>query len=394
MRALITTIAASGHFHPLVPFAGALEAAGHEVAFAAAGTFAPQVEASGFRCFAAGIGLEEVWSLFPETHAMDGIARRYFMRAHVFPGIWPERMLPDLLAVGATWRPDLVVRDASEFAGCVAAESWGIPHASIGASFGSAFPYTTRHALVPQLDILRARVDLPPDPDSTMRFRYLHLMSTPPALRDPATAYSSTTHIIRRVVFDRSGDEMLPDWVATLPDRPTILATLGTVANREVAIFRAILAALQDEPINLILTVGRDVDPETFGPRPANVHIERYIPLSLLLPHCDLVVCHGGFGTVIAALELGIPMVTIPISADQPEIAARCAEVGLGVTIGPSERTPDLIGSAVRTVLADESFRTNAERLRDDIAAMPNLEDAVGLLERLIKDKVPIIAAS
>jgi MGT family glycosyltransferase len=391
MRALFTTIAASGHFHPLVPFAAALEAAGHEVAFAAAASFAPQVEASGFQCFPAGIGREETFDLYPELRTMDGIAFREFARAHLFPGLRPERMLPDLLAIGATWRPDLVVRDGSEFAGCVAAESWGIPHASIGASFGSAFPYTTRHALVPQLDILRARVGLPPDPESTMRFRYLHLMSTPPALRDPATAYSSTTRFIRRVVFDRSGDETLPDWVVTLPERPTILATLGTVVNREADIFRAMLAALQDEPINLILTVGRDVDPEAFGPQPANVHIERYIPLTLLLPRCDLVVCHGGFGTVMAALELGIPLVTIPVSADQPEIASRCAEVGLGVTIGPSERTLDLIRSAVRTVLADASFRINAERVRDEIAAMPNLDDAVQLLDRLERDKAPIV---
>ena len=394
MRALFTTVAASGHFHPLVPFARAVEAAGHDIAFATAASFAPQVEASGFRCFPAGIGRGEILDVFPELRTMDGIAAREFHRAHIFPGLRPERMLPDLLAIGAAWRPDLVVRDGSEFAGCVAAEFWAIPHVSVGISFGSAFPYASRHALVPQLDVHRARVGLPPDPESVMRFRYLHLMNTPPALQDPATAYSPTTRFIRRVVFDQSGDETLPDWVATLPELPTILATLGTVANQEAAIFRAMLAALQDEPINLILTVGRDVDPEAFGPPPANVHIERYIPLSLLLPHCDLVVCHGGFGTVMAALELGIPLVTIPIAADQPEIAARCAEVGLGVTIGPAERTPDQIHSAVQTVLANPLYRTRAGQVRDEIAAMPDLGAAVELLERLVSDRLPLVGSA
>ena len=46
-----------------------------------------------------------------------------------------------------------------------------------------------------------------------------------------------------------------------------------------------------------------------------------------------------------------------------------------------------------RTVLANPSYRTRAERVRDEIAAMPNLDDAVELLERLVRDNAPIIVA-
>jgi UDP:flavonoid glycosyltransferase YjiC (YdhE family) len=46
----------------------------------------------------------------------------------------------------------------------------------------------------------------------------------------------------------------------------------------------------------------------------------------------------------------------------------------------------------VLTVLADPSYRANAERVRDEIAALPGPEFAVALLERLAAEKQPIYA--
>jgi UDP:flavonoid glycosyltransferase YjiC (YdhE family) len=80
------------------------------------------------------------------------------------------------------------------------------------------------------------------------------------------------------VVSDHVSGEELPAWVNHLPDRPTVCATLGSVFNRMPEIFRAIIEGLSEEPLNLILTVGHNQDPAEFGPQPANVHIERYIP--------------------------------------------------------------------------------------------------------------------
>lgn len=193
-----------------------------------------------------------------------------------------------------------------------------------------------------------------------------------------------------------SGVEQLPPWVADLPDRPTVYATLGTVFSAHPtgrATFPALLDALRDEPVNLILTVGRDNDPAQFGPQPDNVHIERFIPQSLLLPHCDLVVHQGGFSTITGTLNAGLPMVVIPISSDQPENAASCAALGVGRVIAPENRTPEAIRASVREVLGDPSYRRNAERVRDTMAALPGPEYAVQLLERLAAAKQPLLTA-
>jgi MGT family glycosyltransferase len=166
---------------------------------------------------------------------------------------------------------------------------------------------------------------------------------------------------------------------------------LGTVFN-EPTIFRAVIAGLRDAPLTLIVTVGRDQDPADYGPQPDNVHIERYIPLSLLLPHCDLAVTNGGSGTLTAALAHGLPLVVVPVTADQPANAARVAALGLGRVVLPAELTPEAAREAVLAVLADPASRRNAGRIRDEIAALPGPEHAVALLERLAARAAPVVA--
>jgi len=395
MRILFTTLQASGHFHPLVPIARAAVAAGHEVAFACAASFVPTVERVGFLAFPAGYDNRgrTIEELFPGFFKMTATVR-YWPMPNIFVGVYGVTMTPDLLPLAHEWQPDLIVRGSSEYGGCVAAEVLGIPHASIRTASPSS-QYGLRHLIAESLARLRELNGLPPDPDTEMPFRYLHLAAEPPRFRLPDGPVGPTVHPLRPVNFE-SGDEELPPWVASPPARPTIYATLGTVFSRSPAghaIFPAVLAALRDEPVNLIVTVGRDNDPAQFGPQPPNVHIERFIPQSALLPHCDLVVHHGGFSTVTGALNAGLPMVVIPISADQPYNAACCAALGVGVVIEPDNGTPEAIRAAVREVMDNPSYRQKAEQMRDEMAALPGPEHAVTLLERLAVEKQPLLAS-
>ncbi len=394
MRVLFTTLPYAGHFHPLVPIAQAAVAAGHEVAFACSASFMPAVGAAGFRAFPAGYDArgQPREMLFPALREMTDAARAEWMGPYIFVGIYGATMVPDLIALARHWPPDVIVRDTAEFAGCVAAETLALPHASVRTSAPSA-AYARRARYREALAPLRGRSGLPPDPDGAMPFRYLHLACEPPGFTPTGEASAPTAHHLRPVNFE-SGDEELPPWVADLPDRPTIYATLGTVFSAHPtgrAIFPAILEALRDEPVNLILTVGRDNDPADFGPQSGNVHIARFIPQSALLPHCDLVVQQGGFSTVTGALNAGLPMVVIPISADQPYNAECSAALGVGVVIEPDNRTPEAIWAAVRVVLADPTYRQKAEHVRDEMAALPGPEYAVELLERLARERRPLM---
>jgi UDP:flavonoid glycosyltransferase YjiC (YdhE family) len=393
-------LAGLGHFHPLVPAAQALRAAGHGVCFATALSLHSRVEASGFSALAAGFDRARngedprYLRLQAELEALpaDGPARTLFRIHRLFAGLYAERMISDLLAIVAEWRPDLIVREAAEFGACVAAEVVGIPHASVRSNTMLSAD-SARELVAVEMASLRSLYQLPPDPDDEMLFRFLHLGFEPPGFGDPDRAPAPTSHLLRPVPFSSSGDEALPDWIENLSDRPVVYATLGTVFNsRTPGLFETILDGLQDEPIDLILTIGRDRDPAELGHRPGNVHIERYIPQNLLLPHCDLVLNHAGFSTVAAALSHGLPIVAVPIDADQPVNAQRCVALGAAETIEPGQRTPDAIRHATLTVLRDPSYRRNAERVRDQIAELPGPEHAATLLARLASERQPIRA--
>jgi UDP:flavonoid glycosyltransferase YjiC (YdhE family) len=390
MRIVFTTQAGSGHWRPLVPLARALQAVGHEVAFATTPIACEALADLSFRCFPVGI---DDWLVDPGAAPArhDPTTPAASVWVDVFVNIRAMRALPDVLAVCEVWRPDLLVREMTEFAGCVAAERLGIPHAAV--QVGAWRPEL--HTLIgPALDHLRDRVGLRPDLERVMPFRYLLLTPVPARFIDPARPLPATAHPMRYVPFDVGpvGTGCVPGWIEMLAARPTVYATLGTVNNRTPGLAAAILTALRDEPSNLILTVGSDVDPADFGEQPSHVRVEQYVPQSVLLPHCDLIVCHGGFGTVLTALDAGLPLVIIPIAADQPDNAHRCADLGVAEVISPEQRTPGAIREAVRTVMRNPRYRRNAERLRDEMRVTPDLNHSVALLEQLAREKRPLVA--
>ena len=250
--------------------------------------------------------------------------------------------------------------------------------------------------IVEPLNRLRDEVGLPPDPDLAMLHRYLLIVPGPPGYQDadtPDTPLPATARAVRHVAFDRSGEEQLPAWVDALPDRPVVYATMGTVFNRALGVLEAILEGLRDEPVTLIVTTGRDRDPAEFGPQPAHVRIERYVPAELALPalrpgdyprrHW-----HSADRSRSRAADGAHPL-----AADQPDNARRCEALGVARVIDPEERTPEAIRTAVRVVLADPGFRRNAERLREETARLPEPEHVVGWLEQLAAEKLPAAGA-
>lgn len=156
--------------------------------------------------------------------------------------------------------------------------------------------------------------------------------------------------------------------------------TLGNIVNWE-SLFRPFLEALADEPVDVVMTVGRSVDPASLGVPPDNFHIEQYIPQTQLLPMVDVVVCHAGFNTVIGALAAGRPLVVAPMNADQPRHADRCAALGVGCVVDGTTFDSHEIRAAVRRVLNDASYRDAALRVQAEIAGLPDFRATADLAE-------------
>jgi MGT family glycosyltransferase len=260
----------------------------------------------------------------------------------------------------------------------------GIPHASV--SVGLFRPLEAqKEMLAAALDGFRVDFGLPPDPGFEMLYRYLYLSFVPPSLQGPDNPLPTTARSVDPALFDQSGTETLPAWAEKLGARPVVYATMGTVVNSTPGVFATILEALRDEPIDIVVTVGRDQDPAELGPQPDNVYIERYIPQTLILPLCDAAVIHGGFNTTMAVLYHGLPALFIPVFADQPANAEKCVQIGVAESIPFRELSVEKVRSAVRTLLKEPHYREKALLLQKEMHALPRLDVAVDLLTALTK---------
>lgn len=381
MRILFTFAGGAGHLEPLLPLARAAADAGHTAAFAARPWMVASAEANGFAAFPAGsdLGLAPVprpLLAFDAERELRAVAAGFGLR------IARERAA-DLVPLCAAWKPDLFVCEELDYGAMLVAERLGVPHAMVLVIAAGGF---VRTALVaPALDAVRAEHGLAPDPMLETPGRHLVLSPFPPSYRSPEAPFPPDAHPFRLHSSDRA-DAAAPQWLADRGDAPLVYVTLGTVFNVECGdLFDRVLAGLRDLPIEVVVTVGRDVDPAELGPQPANVHVERFVPQARLLPHCSAVISHGGSGSVLGALAHGLPMVLLPIGADQPWNAARCEALGVARALDAMTATPDEIGACVADVLASESLRLAAERMRAEIEALPGPESALAQLERLAR---------
>ena len=111
------------------------------------------------------------------------------------------------------------------------------------------------------------------------------------------------------------------------------------------------------------------------------MRVERWLPQAEVLRHARAMVCHGGTGTVRGALAQGVPVAVLPMFADQPHNAARVAELGAGLVI-----EPDLaeLAQAVQALLTNARFAARAADVAADIRALPTVDTAVHVLQKLI----------
>jgi UDP:flavonoid glycosyltransferase YjiC (YdhE family) len=264
VRALFTVQPSVGHLHPLVPVARALSEAGHDVAVCSSASFRPEVEAFGLTHLRAGLDWlmsdQSTWAAFPPLPPPGPEFAKFAVTT--LADITTGRIVPDLMAIAREWRPDLIVREGMEYGGCLAAERLGLPHASVAGNAYAAldspdvhyFPGNRRMVAEPMARH-REELGLPPDPETLMPFRHLHLCFTPPAW-DGASAPRPPNIRFLRHTSTVSAGARLPEWVERLPDRPTVLASLGTVFNKTPGVLEAIVAALAEEPVNLIVAIG------------------------------------------------------------------------------------------------------------------------------------------
>ena len=331
----------------------------------------PRLAALGFETFVVGpvtLGTQRL-PLVP----VDREAERTVMRDHFITRYGGQRLV-ELTELFRQERPTLVVCDEVDAGAVVAAEGLGIP--CVAVSVLAAGRMRAPEVVADAWNGLRAQCGLGADPDGERLGGDLLLAPVPRSFRDPALPGPASLRMVRPAILD--------DAVRAPAPSPFVYATLGTIFNLESGdLLHRLVRGLEQAGVDALVTVGPHVEPDEFGAVAANVRVEQFVPQHEVLGRCAAVVSHGGSGTLVAALALGVPVVVLPMGADQPDNADRCEALGVGVVLDPLTADAATIAAAVTEVMTDGRYARAAAALAAEAAGQPRVAELADLTRLL-----------
>ena len=389
LRLLVAAFGDPGHAFPAIALARELGRRGHDV-------------------------LVETWERWREAVEGEGLA---FTGAHeytVYPPPGPDA--PDGQTAAAAARalaklmdefePDLVVSDILTLAPTLAAEVAGVRHATLIPhvypvqqpgmpmySLGLQPPRTALGRLGwratdpllamglrqgrTELNETRDRLGLPP----IERFHggiseLLAIVGTFPQLEYPRE-WPEHVQVTGPLFFELPAEEVeMP-----LGEEPLVLIAPSTSQDPECELLRAALAGLADEPVRVLATTNRH-RPERPIEVPDNALLVDWVLYSQAMPAADVVVCHGGHGTVARSLAAGTPLLVCPSVGDMGENAARVAWSGAGLSVPRRLLSRRSIRLGTRQLLGELRFAARAE----EIATWSKSQDGAQAAADLVED--------
>jgi UDP:flavonoid glycosyltransferase YjiC (YdhE family) len=376
-----------GHAFPLIALGCALRARSHEVT----------------------VQTSQRWQLDIER---EGLQFAPMSEYSVFPTRTQPRS-PYAAAVGAARetavlikqrQPDAVVADILTLAPALAAERAGVPWATliphVHPVAASGFPPFSFGARLPrglagrtlwravarfsgqgvelgrqQLNAARRELGLAPlgYPHGGIS-RELCLVATFPQLEYPR-AWAPSEHVVGPLAWEPPTDDLPP---LGREDRPLVLVAPSTSQDPAQRLVRAALAGLAELPVRVVAVARREG-----GLRPgANATLVNWISYARIMPRADVVVCHGGHGTVARSLSCGVPLVVCPAAGDMFENAARVDWAGVGVRVPRRLLSAREVRLGVQRVLGDQRMRERAAT----VAAWASEHDGPGRAAKLVEE--------
>lgn len=368
---VFAAIPAYGHLYPVMPLALACADVGHDVLVATGEPFLDRLPLPTTLNQPAGLGLGWAVAETRRRHPkLGGLDFAVAMFADATAGLVCETLLSEFVRLA----PDLVVYEAMNVGAGIAASVLGVP--AIPFSIGltdiaatviatAALGYhealwTNRHRDIPTATSLLGPVLLDPTPPSLRA-------AAPSAPADAATTRRSIP--VRPVGYSES--HQVPDWLLDVPARSRVYLTLGTVSFGAVEVLRRALHDLDALDVDVLVAIGPEGDRAALGDVGPRVRVEDFVSQPDVLPRVDLVVHHGGTGTVLGALGAGLPQLLLPQGADQFVNVATVTAVGAGRGLTNEQQEPGSILTAVAAMLGQSAERSVARRLQAEIAQQP-----------------------
>ncbi|HYK02034.1 MAG TPA: nucleotide disphospho-sugar-binding domain-containing protein [Thermoanaerobaculia bacterium] len=417
-RYLFAPMPFTGHVNPGLPIARELVRRGHDVRWYSTPRFKRSIEAIGARYVPYRNAMqldEEHLDVFKDRPA-EGIAQLRYDVKNIFVE-FVRGALRDLEVELRREPADVIVGDNAAAVTEAVHQKLGIAWAVYGitalgmssrdtAPFGLALPPSSTkfgrlrnrflNWVVDRVifreannhnERMRHDLGLPPLDSGLFDFSVkadLYLQASTPSFDYPRTDLPKNVHYIGATIPQPPSDWQPPSWWGDLHSRKVVLVTQGTINNDFDQLIRPAIRALAEESVLVIVTTGsKPVEEIAIDPLPSNVRVERFVPYAQLMPHVDLLLTNGGYGSIQIALAHGVPVVAIGKTEDKAEIANRVEWSGVGVGMKVRIPAETQIHDAVIRVLTTPTYAARAEAMRYELSGLDAANSGADLLEEL-----------
>jgi UDP:flavonoid glycosyltransferase YjiC (YdhE family) len=176
-------------------------------------------------------------------------------------------------------------------------------------------------------------------------------------------------------------DEVTP-WRRHWPRRPLVVASLSTSHQEQEAVLQRLCDVLGDMDVEALVTTGRGVDPAGLAAK-ENVIVLRHVAHEAVIGDTDLLITHAGHGTVMVGVTSGVPMLCLPMGRDQPLVAQRVADLGLGAVTDPNS-SAEALETGIADLLSDKAVRHRSLAFSERLAGKTRPDYAADLVEGLL----------
>lgn len=382
-------IPAHGHTNPTLGVVRELVRRGHQVKYYSYEPFRTVIEAAGAD-FVPCDAYDAQLGLTPKDG--ERIGKDLAFSTHVL--VETTLALNDMVCLDmAAWQPDCIVADSMAAWGKAVALKLGIPFVSSTTTFAfnqesakimkqSFRELLAFFAAMPKInrDVRRLQatgypvksvLDLIQNDQNTHTIVY-----TSPEFQPCAESFSDKYAFVGPSV--RPAREQV-----TKTHEKLVYVSMGTVVNDRLALYRNCIAALAGENVQVILSVGEQVDIAALGPLPENVSVYPKVDQIAVLEKADVFLSHCGMNSASESLYFGVPLLCYPQTKEQGGVAARVTALGAGLML--ENPSVSCIKAAVKLLLSDTKIKANAEeiarsfhRCTGPVAAANKIETVIG----------------
>jgi len=171
----------------------------------------------------------------------------------------------------------------------------------------------------------------------------------------------------------------------TTDTRPKVLVSMGSLLPRDEWFIELLVEAFSAMELVIVLVA----DPSLRDEWPDNFRVYAFIPQLEVLPLVDAVVCHAGQNTVCETLNLGLPLVTLPVSFDQSYVATKVQRCGAGVRLKYRRLKATHLATAIQKVLTKTCYRDSAKKIQQSFINAGGEIEAANHIEELLNASKP-----